>query len=228
MVFPRFLWNLLLNPNSAPNFTHIRFFLGLWRQFWIFGGTVAQKVRKHQTPHAKLQKNIKFPEKRYSWVKIGAEFKFFIENFQKTELHSFSDKISKTLVKFFFFRISTRIDDSVSHHMVAVIYPTRIYVTRQHLVSGCVTVLSTPGYVEYRLSGKFGGGAWTGDDLMIWYQDMGGAYVATFQFKFPSDYNCDPQKIDWFFFGIFFCWKFWNLKIFTGFLMNKLINKVMN
>ncbi|CCD64339.1 WSC domain-containing protein [Caenorhabditis elegans] len=92
--------------------------------------------------------------------------------------------------------ISTRIDDSVSHHMVAVIYPTRIYVTRQHLVSGCVTVLSTPGYVEYRLSGKFGGGAWTGDDLMIWYQDMGGAYVATFQFKFPSDYNCDPQKID--------------------------------
>uniref|UniRef100_A0A1I7UPG6 DPPIV_N domain-containing protein n=1 Tax=Caenorhabditis tropicalis TaxID=1561998 RepID=A0A1I7UPG6_9PELO len=90
--------------------------------------------------------------------------------------------------------ISTRIDESIEHRLIAIIYPTRFYITRQNLQSGCVTTLSGPGYVEYRFDGSFGGGAWIGDDLMLWYSDRGGANIATFQFDFPSDLSCSPQK----------------------------------
>ncbi|EGT38733.1 hypothetical protein CAEBREN_22412 [Caenorhabditis brenneri] len=90
--------------------------------------------------------------------------------------------------------ISTRIDDDIEHHLVAVIYPKKLYVTRQNLHSKCVTTLSGPGYVEYRFDGEFGGGAWIGNDLMLWYRDRGGANIATFQFGFPGDDTCGQQK----------------------------------
>ncbi|UMM20644.1 hypothetical protein L5515_015841 [Caenorhabditis briggsae] len=90
--------------------------------------------------------------------------------------------------------ISTRIDDDIEHQLIAVIYPTHFYVTRKNLQSGCVTILTDPGYTEYRFGGVFGGGAWIGDDLMLWFLERGGVNYATFQFKFPDDYSCPHQK----------------------------------
>ncbi|ULU08750.1 hypothetical protein L3Y34_019753 [Caenorhabditis briggsae] len=90
--------------------------------------------------------------------------------------------------------ISTRIDDDIEHQLIAVIYPTHFYVTRKNLQSGCVTILTDPGYTEYRFGGVFGGGAWIGDDLMLWFLERGGVNYATFQFKFPDDYSCPHHK----------------------------------
>ncbi|EFO99130.1 hypothetical protein CRE_17848 [Caenorhabditis remanei] len=76
--------------------------------------------------------------------------------------------------------ISSRIDDDIEHLLIAIIYPTQLYITRRNLKSNCVTILSEPEYVQYRFDGQFGGGAWIGDDLMLWYRYMSGAVVATF------------------------------------------------
>ncbi|CAI2347187.1 unnamed protein product [Caenorhabditis sp. 36 PRJEB53466] len=88
--------------------------------------------------------------------------------------------------------ISTRFEDG--HHLIALIYPTRIYVTRQNIVSSCVTTLSM-GFLDFRFDGEFGGGSWMGDQLMVWFREREGANIVTFDFQFPDDIQCSRQNL---------------------------------
>uniref|UniRef100_A0A8R1E788 Uncharacterized protein n=1 Tax=Caenorhabditis japonica TaxID=281687 RepID=A0A8R1E788_CAEJA len=77
------------------------------------------------------------------------------------------------------------------HNLIALIYPTRIYVTRQNIDTKCVTTLGNEQYVEFRYEGEFGGGGWIGaDQLMVWLRQRQGVNIATFEFKFPGDLVC--------------------------------------
>ncbi|CAI5442062.1 unnamed protein product [Caenorhabditis angaria] len=77
-----------------------------------------------------------------------------------------------------------------NHKLIALIYPpSRMYVTRQNLISGCVSTLSNQ-YVDFKYDGEFKSGDWIGEDFMIWFEERQGANIATFQFQWPDDLQC--------------------------------------
>ncbi|CAJ0605387.1 unnamed protein product [Cylicocyclus nassatus] len=83
--------------------------------------------------------------------------------------------------------ISTTVQDD--HVMVAFLQMSKFYALRYNLVSGCVSVLGNY-YQKFDYSGTLRDLAWTGESLIIWYENREGVNIVQFQFKWNSDSTC--------------------------------------